>query len=176
MQTRTAFLAFALGVILCGGASKGWSQDSGTARPSEKQVTAYRVDFSINELDDGKKINTRHYSMNLTDDELGGKNLKIGARVPVEAEQGKFQYLDVGTNIDARMVERPNSLSLQIRVDISSFGIPDQATRGGGQPLIRQMLISGATLVVSDKPVIIGSVDDPNSKHQFQLEVTVTKL
>jgi hypothetical protein len=38
------------------------------------------------------------------------------------------------------------------------------------------MIISGSTLVISDKPVIIGSVDDPNSKRQFQLEVTVTKL
>jgi hypothetical protein len=26
------------------------------------------------------------------------------------------------------------------------------------------------------KPMLLGSVDDPNSKRQFQLEVTVTKL
>jgi hypothetical protein len=172
---QKAFLAFALGLILCGAAQRGWSQDSGTARPSEQQMSAYRVDFSINELDDAKKINARHYSMNLTD-VSGGRQLKIGTRVPVEAEQGKFQYLDVGTNIDAHIFERLNSLSLEVRVDISSFAVPDEATRRGGQPLIRQMSISGATIVVPDKPVIIGSVDDPNSKHQFQLEVTVTKL
>jgi hypothetical protein len=26
------------------------------------------------------------------------------------------------------------------------------------------------------KPMVVGSVDDPNSKREFQLEVTVTKL
>jgi hypothetical protein len=172
---KTSFLAFALAVILCGTAQAGWSQNSGANQPPEKQVTAYRVDFSINELDDGKKINTRHYSMNLTDDQPANE-LKIGTRVPVEAEQGKFQYIDVGTSIFCHLSVRPNSLSLQVKAEISNFALPDQGARGGGQPLIRQMSISGGTLVLSDKPVIIGSVDDPNSKHQFQLEVTVTKL
>jgi hypothetical protein len=172
---QRTFLAFALAVILFGTAEAGWGQDSGTNRPPEKQVTAYRVDFSINELDEGKKINTRHYSMNLTDDEPV-KELRIGTRVPVEAEQGKFQYIDVGTSIFCHLGVRPNSLSLQVKAEISNFALPDQGARGGGQPLIRQMSISGGTLVVSDKPVIIGSVDDPNSKHQFQLEATVTKL
>ena len=172
---QKTFLAFALAVILCGTAQEGWSQGSSTGQTSEKQVNAYRVDFSVNELDDGKKINTRHYSINLTDDE-SGKELRIGTKVPVEAEQGKFQYIDVGTTIFCRMSVRPNSLSLQVKADISNFALPDQGARGGGQPLIRQMSISGGTLVTSDKPVIIGSVDDPNSKHQFQLEVTTTKL
>jgi hypothetical protein len=31
-------------------------------------------------------------------------------------------------------------------------------------------------LLVVGKPIVIGSVDDPNSNRQFQLEVTVTKL
>jgi hypothetical protein len=175
---QKAFQAFALGMILCGGALNVWSQDSGAKQPPEKQVSAYRLDFSINELDDGKKINTRHYSVNLTDDE-SAKELKIGTRVPVESEQGKFQYLDVGTSIFCRLIARPNSLnslSLQVKADISSFALPDQGTRGGGQPLIRQISISGGTLVLSDKPVIIGSVDDPYSKRQYQLEVTTTKL
>jgi len=34
------------------------------------------------------------------------------------------------------------------------------------------MVISGSTLVTLDKPMLIGVVDDPNSKRQFQLEVT----
>jgi hypothetical protein len=175
---QKGFLAFALGMILCGGALRVWSQDSGTKQPPEKPVSAYRLEFSINELDDGKKINARHYSVNLTDDD-SSKELKIGTRVPVEAEPGKFQYVDVGTSILCRMIARPNtlnSLSLQVKAEISSFALPDQGTRGGEQALIRQMTISGGTLVVSDKPVIIGSVDDPNSKRQYQLEVTTTKL
>jgi hypothetical protein len=43
-------------------------------------------------------------------------------------------------------------------------------------PIVRQIKISGSTLLVVAKPILIGSMDDPNSKRQFQLEVTVTKL
>jgi hypothetical protein len=137
------------------------------------QATAYRLDLSINELEDGKKINTRHYSMNLTDD-VGAKELKIGTRVPVEPEQGKFQYIDLGTYISARMYMNQSSLTLDVRVEVSSLASADQATRG--QPLVRQMVLSSRTLVVPDRPMIIGSVDDPNSKREFQLEVTATKI
>jgi len=42
--------------------------------------------------------------------------------------------------------------------------------------VVRQIKISGDTLLIIGKPILIGSVDDPNSRRQFQLEVTVTKL
>jgi hypothetical protein len=42
--------------------------------------------------------------------------------------------------------------------------------------VIRQLKISGSTLALLGKPMVMGSVDDPNSKRQFQLEVTMTKL
>jgi hypothetical protein len=42
--------------------------------------------------------------------------------------------------------------------------------------VIRQLKINASTLVLLGKPMVVGIVDDPNSKRQFQLEVTVTKL
>jgi hypothetical protein len=38
------------------------------------------------------------------------------------------------------------------------------------------MVIIGSTIIIPGKPVIIGSVADPNSNREFQLEVTATKL
>jgi hypothetical protein len=43
-------------------------------------------------------------------------------------------------------------------------------------PLLRQLRINASTVAMPGKPTVIGVVDDPNSKRQFQLEVTVTKL
>jgi hypothetical protein len=157
---------------LCGGVERGWPQDSKAERSSERKVAAYRLDFSINELEDGKRINERHYSMKTLDT---FQELKIGTRVPVEAEHGSFQYLDVGTNIRCRVFDSQGSPGLDVKVEISNFALPDQA-KGGSQPIVRQMVISGSTLVTLDKPMLIGVVDDPNSKRQFQLEVTVAKL
>ena len=177
MRTRQVLLTLAVIVAIGGRTQIAQAQTPPPASPQES-IVVYRLDFAINELDDAKKINTRHYSMNLG---IGPSNfgpekeLKIGTRIPIEADQGKFQYLDVGTTVQAQLREFKGSTSLEARVEITNFATPDQATKGG-QPLLRQMIISGSTLVISDKPVIIGSVDDPNSKRQFQLEVTVTRL
>jgi hypothetical protein len=141
---------------------------------TEKPVHAYRVDFSLNELEDGKKINTRQYSINVNSDE--SNEIKIGTRVPVDAGHDEYQYLDVGTNIWCRVEERPDGIKLSVRAENSNFATPDQVPGHEARPIIRQLKVSGSTLALLGKPTIVGSMDDPNSKRQFQLEVTVTKL
>jgi hypothetical protein len=43
-------------------------------------------------------------------------------------------------------------------------------------PVVRQIQINGTTRLITAKPILIGSMDDPNSNRQFQLEMTATKL
>ena len=140
------------------------------AERPEKPVHAYRVDFSVNELENGKKINTRHYSMNLNSGEWN--QIKIGTRVPVPTSQ--TEALDVGTSINCRLNESGEDLALQVHSDFSNFSSPDE--QHSTRPIIRQISISGSTVATSGKPVVIGAVDDPNSNRQFQLEATVTRL
>jgi len=141
------------------------------APEAEKAVSAYRLDFSVNELEDGKKINTRQYSMNLNNEDAN--EIKIGTRVPAEIKQGEFQYLDVGTNIWCRIAERANGLTINVRAEISNFAMPEQQQ---SRPVLRQLSIKASSLAQVGKPLVLGSVDDPNSRRQFQLEVTVTRL
>jgi hypothetical protein len=63
-----------------------------------------------------------------------------------------------------------------VRAENSNFATPDQVPGHEARPIIRQLKVSGSTLALLGKPTIVGSMDDPNSKRQFQLEVTVTKL
>ena len=147
--------------------------ESTAAAERDKPVRAYRLDFSVNELEDGKKINTRQYSLNLNADDAN--EIKIGTRVPVDAGHDQFQYLDVGTSIWCRIGERPDGIPLSVRADISNFAVPEQGTHES-RPIVRQFKINASTLAIPGKPMVVGSVDDPNSKRQFQLEVTVTKL
>jgi hypothetical protein len=172
--------------MLCCGASLTRAQEaSSEAKPAKtKVVQAYRLDFSFNELDGDKKINTRHYSMNLTSDQPN--EVKIGSRVPVTTfvnnkDSGagtQFQYIDVGTNIWANVKPIANSdeQELVVRSEISNLDLSPQAGNSVNAPVIRQMKISGSTMLVEGKPLILGSMDDPTSKRQFQLEVTVTQL
>lgn len=175
-MSKKLALAVALSLILgLGGLSKNLlSQDSSKTESTEsaKSAQPYRLDFSVIELEDGKKINSRQYSMNLTANDAN--EIKIGARVPVDSGHEAFQYLDVGTNIWCRVGDRPDGVPLSVRADISNFATPEGVS--SSRPIIRQFKISASTLAQVGKPTIVGSVDDPTSKRQFQLEVTVNKL
>jgi|KBSMisStandDraft_5_1062788.scaffolds.fasta_scaffold349306_1 hypothetical protein len=145
-------------------------------------VQPYRLDFAFNEVSDGKVLNTRRYSMNLTASE--SNEIKIGTRVPVAAAsstntsaQVQYQYLDVGTSIWAQLREHGEELLLVVRSDVSNLDTSNESEHTSvSLPIVRQIKISGSTLLVVGKPILIGGMDDPNSKRQFQLEVTVTKL
>lgn len=175
-MSKKLALSVALGLVLgFGGLSRNLlSQDSSKTESTEsaKSVQPYRLDFSVIELEDGKKINSRQYSMNLTANDAN--EIKIGARVPVDSGHEAFQYLDVGTNIWCRVGDRPDGIPLSVRADISNFATPEGVS--SSRPIIRQFKISASTLAQLGKPTIVGSVDDPTSKRQFQLEVTVNKL
>jgi hypothetical protein len=143
---------------------------------AEKSTSAYRLDFSVNEMEDGKKINSRQYSMIIKPE--GSNEIKIGTRVPVQASQDNWQYLDVGTNLWSRLEDlHDGQIGLVARADISNFATPEEGQlRDARRPLIRQLHIDASTVAIPGKPMLLGSVDDPASKRQFQLEVTVTKL
>jgi hypothetical protein len=196
-RTIALFVAVISMGLACGLSSARAQDESKTdtakGQPARIQpVQPYRLDFSFNELADGKNVNTRHYSMDLT---AGDTNeIKIGTRVPVVTGSNnpstpaavQYQYLDIGTNIWAQLREHGDELMLAVRSDVSNLdtnsgdgpagGSPGAERRPDLGPVIRQIKISGSTLLATGKPILIGSMDDPNSKRQFQLEVTATKL
>jgi hypothetical protein len=188
MMKKTAVAgALIMALVIMGGINKVLAQESSDSSKSATQgpakpLEAYRLDFSINELEDGKKINTRQYSMNLNANDAN--EIKIGSRIPVEPKQGEFQYLDIGTNIWSRLEARNDQLGLTVRIELSNFAswglgtfpTPEQPPAHDSRPVIRQLKISASTVALLGKPMVLGSVDDPNSKRQFQVEVTVTKL
>jgi len=173
MRTRRIILAGILGVVSSWSATACRAQE--TAKPqSETQpkrldsaINPYHVEFALTELEDGKKINTRHYSVNIN----AGKHeaVKIVTQIPLEAH-GDVTYIDVGTDINCNLTERENGLGLEAFAKVSSFATHTSP------PVLRQFIIQGSTVTVVGKSIVIGSVDDPDSNHQFQLEATVTKL
>jgi hypothetical protein len=178
-------------MALYSGVKPAQAQDSTPkAEQAEKPLHAYRLDFSLNELEGDKKVNSRHYSI---DSDVPGERqeVKIGTRVPVATAYGagpvsggtsalsntQFQYLDVGTHIWCSLKEHGDELELQAGSEISNIDAgPSRETNGLSAPVVRQIKIGGSTVVTPGKSIVIGSADDPTSNRQFQLEVTVTKL
>jgi hypothetical protein len=159
---------------------QGFAQDSAKAASDAAEPGhAYRLDFTVSEIENGKKIDSRQYSMNLRGGDVN--EVKIGSRVPVDTKNGEFQYIDVGTNIWCALRDRKdiswvgNDLLLNVKSEISNFAVPEQQGQNV-RPILRQLKIDASMIAEVGKPLVIGSVDDPNSKRQFQLALTITKL
>lgn len=184
-------LLTALALILSPVVKTAQAQDTSSPKPPEqrKPLPAYHLDFALDELEDGKKINARQYSTDAiaerrTDpsyirDLSREKRIMIGSKVPVETEQGKFAYINVGTSISYHLLEDETGLTLDAKAEVTSVvpnsGI-DRQNPNAGNHVLRQLSIQSATEITLGKATILGTVDDPDSKRQFRLEVTVTKL
>ena len=172
-------------------ASSAAPQDSSSqqnVRPPARET--YRLEYTITEMEDGKQLNARSYSVMCEDRGSPTRGvLKVGSRVPVvsgvaahgdspNALQAQFQYLDVGMNIDARLdVTASGDLTLQSDVDMSSVANGDRPTQVDfNPPVIRQLRVSSFNAITVGKPVVISTADDVASHRQFQIQVVATKL
>lgn len=141
----------------------------------------YHLDFVTKELDDNKLINTRTYSMTISDKASG--TIRTGSRVPVATNSGgsgggstQFTYIDLGVAIDCRdLRELPGLLTLSVSADISS-ATTEGGTTTNPNPVIRQYKWNSAVIVPLRKATQIYSSDDLGSKRKFQLELTATPI
>jgi hypothetical protein len=148
----------------------------------KKPLNVYRLDFVLSEFVDGKKVNTRSYTVTAREDEMN--KLRSGARYPiatatVDKNTTQFQYLDIGVSIDCRVVERGGYLELNAVVESSDIegadvhGVPNSTI--DQSPVVGQMKSDIRSLIRPGTPTIVSSMEDPASKRRFQLDVTATK-
>jgi hypothetical protein len=191
MSTNTSkrkmlYLAAILSCAMFGAVSIAAQEASAAPKPQPEKTTEdkakprppleqYHLEFSINELEDGKKVNSRQYSMDLSSND--SNEIKIGTRIPVETKESEMQYIDLGTNIMARIGENRDQTELFVRTETSNLANESgPGEKRDSHPVIRQLKMGGTVLLPVSKPVVLSSADDPNSRRQFQLEVTVTKI
>jgi hypothetical protein len=147
------------------------------ARTEPRPLAFYRLDFTITELEDSKKVNARNYSTLLEAAGRGSRGfLKVGSRVPVTDGKGSFSYMDVGVNMDMyHMQERDGLFMFEMSGDVSSVASAEQAPQGM-PPVLRQARFGGPSVVTPGKTTVLYTLDDVNSKHRFQIELVATKL
>lgn len=146
----------------------------------------YRVEFALNEFVNGKKINTRTYSVDAEEGSHPGI-LHIGNRVPIvtgsftntenKVLNTNFQYIDVGVNIRCEISDRSGAKALTADIDISSLTDAKQFKDAVNQPIIRQVRSNTTTIITFGKSMVIANMDDPSIENRrFQIEATVTIL
>ena len=143
----------------------------------------YKTDFVVKEVDaNGHVINSRSYSTILATTNEGTPNqIRSGDKVPIRSSSGengdiKYQYIDIGVNIDCRSVsEIDQKLAMSITAEVSSVpaGADSNSTFG---PLIRQFKWNSNVLISPGTPTTIFSSDDVSSKTKIEFEVTATPI
>lgn len=143
-------------------------------------IPTYKMAFSIYELQDGKKINQRDYSLLVEANDRGANTLKIGTKVPVDTGGGGTTYADVGFELRCSAAETANNkLAVSVDMTVTSFAIPEQNTdprTAGSRPVLRGVTQRVSAVVNPGKPQIITSMDDVNSTKRMQVELTATKV
>jgi hypothetical protein len=160
-KLRSALIALlALSVLpLCVAAQENAKQDN------KKPGTTLKVQVTLSETDGEKKVASLPYTFFLRTSEPGSvppwTKVRIGSRIPVYVgKEGGMQYIDVGTNIDARGFTLDDG-RFEIYLDLE------------------HSWVEGDVTVPIEKPV--NSSSDPNTGHfkepiirQFRNEETFT--
>ena len=142
----------------------------------------YRLTYTITELDADKTISTAHFSMVVVDGQH--TTIKEGNKIPVatgsfstdnNSSQTQFTYLDIGMNFDATLNSVEGGALLKTKVEQSSLGQPSTIA-GVQEPVVRQTVLEGNSFLVLGKPLMLGSVDVPNTTHRFDIAVVMDAI
>jgi hypothetical protein len=143
------------------------------ASPAPKHY--YRLNYVLKESDEGKVINQRAYTIPTTAGDEWSR-LRAGTRLPVTTgnimKGAEVTYIDVGVNIDNRLHEASDMLSLELTADITSAA--PETGNATVAPALRQVRATTQNLIAPGKPTTVFTADDPASHHRFELEVTAT--
>ncbi len=149
--------------------------------PRPREFPVYKLDFVIAELEDGKRVNSRAYTMLVQERSPGQGSVNVSTRVPVAlgssgATQPQVQYMDVGLGLDYRVREESNWVIVEGRTRIESFADAQPQSNSLNMPVTRRISIDSQAAVTPGKPTVIGSADDVNSKKRYEVQVTATKI
>ena len=173
MRTMKLWIPAVLMIVL---ASLAAAQQEKAAEPAAPTAT-YRVQYTVSEVADGKRVNSRSYET-LVQEPAGGSvdwtQIRLGNRVPVPGEKG-LHYLDVGISIDCGLQRVGGQLVMKTRFDLSSLA-PEQGGAQGAMPVLRSIRFTADELVNPGQKTLLSSGEDVNSNHRFEVEALLTRV
>lgn len=139
---------------------------------------SYKLTYTLNETDAGKRVGTQHYSLFIVTGQRS--TLKEGSKVPLStgitpatattAALQNFQYIDVGMNFDATVDPYAGGLRLRTKVEQSST-TEDKSISGVSEPVIRQTVLEQVAVLTPGKPANLGSIEVPGTTRRIDIEV-----
>ncbi|HKT13226.1 MAG TPA: hypothetical protein VJW77_15500 [Terriglobia bacterium] len=179
IMTSALALTF-LGTPTAAAPQLGKQSQSGqeTKENASQNVTIYRVNYKVSEVENGNTINSRSYTLMAQP----GKNmsLRIGNRVPYTTATGvgggvsSVQYWNVGMNIDTTIDGNGENLLVHTQMEMNSLAAKEPQSALEHPPIFNELRLVDTTSATIGKPAFVGSLDDISSNRHYVIEVTVT--
>lgn len=158
---------------------KSAPQEAKATLPTSRALNSfYRMDYVISELENGKAVNRRTYTLSINDSGRS-ESLRIGNRVPISTGIGaQFNYMDVGVNIDAKIMGRDqNDSFVNTALDLSTIATSEQSNQASAEhPLLRSWKMSVDVPLEVGKQMLLGSSEELTANHRFELELKITRI
>lgn len=176
-------LLFASALFLMTAALPIYAQNSPAKTSAPPTKTFYHLRFVVEELSaTGQITNARSYQT-IVGTGIDEQEIKTGSRIPIltsssgNSSNASFQYIDLGVKI---AINRPelsgDSLSFILTTLISSTSPHPETIEGVQEPVIRENSWDSEVLVPLNKPTVVFSSDELDSKGKMQIEVTATPV
>jgi len=148
----------------------------------DRPQKVYRLTYAIDESDSGKRVGTQHFALLVA----GGNHtiLKQGSKVPIvtgsynhdqNESQTQMTYLDIGLNIDAEVDDFSGGLKLRSKLEQSSVA-EERSGIGPTDPIVRQSVLEGTSLLTLGKPMVLGALDVPGSTRHLDISVVAEQV
>ena len=152
-------------------------------RELDRPKHTYRVTYTLAESDGGKRVGIQHFSMVVVTGQR--VQLKQGDKIPVAtgsygkdkaSQETQFTYLDVGINLDTTLDQFANGLRLRSKVEQSSVSPVRQTIADVDEPIVRQSVLEGTSVIVPGKPLNLGGIDVVDSTRHIDIEIVAEPL
>lgn len=149
----------------------------------DKPKKAYRLTYTLIDLDGTKRLGDQHYTMVLVPSQRSV--LKQVNKVPVatgyylketNSTQTQFTYLDVGMSFEATLDDSTNSLRLKTKVDQSSVVEDHPGSTLAQDPIVRVSSFEGSAILTPGKPLTIGTLDIAGTTRRIEIQATVDPI
>jgi hypothetical protein len=163
------------------------------ANQTLESVVPIKLQVLLTEYDGTKKIASLPYTMSFTttpESKSGGSTqVRDGVRVPIltgsKTGESSMQYIDVGTNIDARAAHIASELySVELRIERSSLVVRTENNQAkewapgdpspGTEPLVRDFRNSFTMQLHEGRGTEATVSTDPISGHVLKVEVLLS--
>ena len=176
---KVLLLAVVIGMIGVAAPAQDNAKQPPAQEPAsqEKPLSAYKLQFVLRELQDGKLTNTRDYAVVMRENSRPF-DVRIGSRIPVKNEKD-FTYIDIGTDIRCWDLHSQSPLvAVNCTIEISNFALPEQRLQTGiaTAPVLYQIRSDSGALMEEGKQTVISTIDDPNSTKSYEVVLTATKV